>query len=260
MRPSLKAITLAVILIITILETSQGFTTSLPAPSTSSLSSSSSLYASSKSKYASPNRSKILRRKGEHFDLNRFSGRVEFGYTASLVTSLPNSDPSSIDEWLSDERRVAMSIWDEKLMKELGDGKYRLQLMPLQFVTIRLSPTVDNYMWTEVDSNGQSMFQLQSVDFDPNIEILPGINIPPSSLGIDIEVVGELYPNKNGKGVEGKIGFVSSGNLTPPMRLLPEPALKSASNVICKTISDFAIRSFQKGAREKYEQFRTNKS
>ena len=206
--------------------------------------------------YASKNRDKILKRSGSHFELNRFSGRVEFGSTADLVTALDNADMATISEWLSDEKRVAMSIWDEKLTKDLGDNIYRLELMTLQFITIQLAPQVDNRMWTERDgASGIPVFKIQSIDFDPKIQILPGLNIPASAMGIDIEVVGELRPSANGTGLQGKIGFVTSGNLTPPMRLLPVPALKAATNVICKTISDFAIQSFQKGVRAKYRDF-----
>lgn len=206
--------------------------------------------------YASKSRDTILKRNGAHFKLNRFSGKVEFGSTANLVTKFDNADPESISDWLSDERRVALSIWDEKLIKELGKSTYQLQLMTLQFVTIQLAPSVDTRMWIDKDStDGLPVFKLQSIDFDPNIELLPGLNIPAESLGIQIEVVGELKPSSDGRGVEGKIGFVSGGDLPPPMRLLPESMLKSASDVICKTVSDFAISSFQKGARAKYQEF-----
>lgn len=207
------------------------------------------------SAYSSENRNKILGRSGSHFELNRFSGRVEFGSTANLVTTLDNADLATVSEWLLDEKRVAMSIWDEKLIKDLGDSVYRLEVMSLQFITIKLAPQVDNRMWTEKDASGTPIFRVQSIDFDPNIQLLPGLNIPASSLGIDIEVVGELSPSRNGRGLEGKIGFVTSGNLTPPMRLLPVPALKTATNVLCKTITDFAIQSFQKGVKAKYREF-----
>jgi hypothetical protein len=188
--------------------------------------------------------------------MDRFSGKVEFGSTARLVTILDGADLTTVSTWISDEKRVAMSIWDEKLIEERGDNVYRLKLMKLQFVTIQLSPTVDNRMWTEEDGkSGVPVFKMQSIDFDPNVQLLPGLNIPASALGIEIEVVGELFPSSNGKGLEGKIGFLTRGNLTPPMRLLPESALKSASGAICQTISDFAIQSFQKGARSKYSEF-----
>lgn len=214
------------------------------------------LYQNTKLFYASKNRDIILRREGTHFQLNRFTGRVEFGSTANLITSFDNADMKSVQMWLSDEKRVAMSIWDETLIRDLGDNMYRLKLMKLQFVTIALAPEVDNRMWTEQDTSLGPVFKLQSMGFDPKIQLAPGLNIPASSLKIDIEVVGELKACKNGKGVEGKIGFVSSGDLPPPLRLLPEPALKAASDTICKTVSDFAIKSFQMGARNKYREFR----
>jgi len=106
-----------------------------------------------------------------------------------------------VSSWLSDEKRVALSIWDEKLIEERGDNVYRMKLMKLQFVTIQLSPTVDNRMWTEEDASGAPVFKLQSIDFDPNVQVIPGLNIPASALGIEIEVVGELLPSRNGKGL-----------------------------------------------------------
>ena len=74
-------------------------------------------------------------------------------------------------------------------------------------------------------------------------------------LGIVIDVVGELYPSKDGKGVDGKIGFVTKGELPPPMRLLPEQALKSSLSTINRTITQFAISSFQKGAQAQFREF-----
>ena len=222
-----------------------------------------SLISTQLSAYSSTSRSTILNRNGSHFKLNRFNGKVEFGSTATLITKFDSpSSKETIQEWLSDEKRVALSIWDEKLLKELGNSIYRLQLMTLQFVTIQLSPSVDTKMWIDYENaNGDKspIFKLQSIDFDPNIELLPGLNVPASSLGIQIEVVGELRPSKDGQGVEGRIGFVSGGDLPPPMRLLPEPVLKSASDLICKTVSDFAIMSFQRGARAKYKEFAMSK-
>ena len=209
----------------------------------------------------SKDRKTILNRNGSHFKLDRMRGKVEFGSTAKLVTTLDNADLATVSSWLGDEKRVALSIWDEKLIEERGDSVYRLKLMKLQFVTLQLEPSVDNRMWIEKDENsGVPVFKLQSVDFDPNVQFLPGMSVPASVLGIEIEVVGELFPSSNGKGLEGKIGFLTKGNLTPPMRMLPEPALKSASSIICNTISEFAIQSFQKGARSKYREYvRQNK-
>merc|ERR1712127_560786 len=119
------------------------------------------------------------------------------------------------------------------------------------FVTIQLSPHVDLKMWT--DEKGT--FNLESVGFDPNIQILPGVGVSADSLAILIDVVGELYPSKDGRAVEGKIGFVTSGELSPPMRLIPQAALKASLGTINKTITNFAVSSFQSGARTEFRQF-----
>jgi hypothetical protein len=184
-----------------------------------------------------------------------------------LVTNF-NKDASnqeSIATWLEDERRVATSIWDPNLMKELGGSMYQLQLMTLRFVTIQLSPSVDVQMWIDVEEqkssdNGSGVlslpaFKLQSVSFDPNVQIFPGIGLTAEQLGIQISVVGELRPSADGRGVTGQIGFVSGGDLPPPLRLAPEGLLKTASRTITKTVADFAVRSFQDGASAKYREF-----
>lgn len=211
-------------------------------------------------------RQTLLSRKGPHFKLERMSGLIEFGATANLVTQLEGIDSrgskkagtaESIAEWLEDERGLAMSIWDPKLMKELGNSVYRLQIMTLQFVTLQLAPSVDMQMKTVTsnDEQQQPVFTLQSVSFDPNIQLLPGLKINAESLGIVIEVGGILRPGADGKSVTGAIAFQTTGVLPPPMRLLPEPFLKATSDSINNIVVSFATQSFQKGAKANFKEF-----
>lgn len=211
-----------------------------------------------------PSKRKILlSRDGPFFNLDRSAGKIAFGATADLVTKLEEqtSNRELITEWLSDERGLAFSIWDEKMMKDLGDSTYRLQTMNLQFVTIKLAPTVDMKMKTSYVNQDPTLpvFQLQSVNFDPNIQLLPGISMTADQLGIEIVVSGELRPSKDGMGVSGRLTFETSGDLPPPLRILPEQALKSATDTIDRTIVNFAVQSFQKGAITQYEAFRRQK-
>jgi len=164
-----------------------------------------------------------------------------------------------ISKWLLDERRVAEAIWDPKLLSDLGENNYRLQLMTLNFVTIQLAPSVDVQMWTEQGAGDNSIpspkFRLQSIAFDPNVQILPGVGIDAGRLGIHIDVAGEMRVSEDGRGLSGRIGFVSSGILPPPLRLLPDSALRGATELICRQVSSFAIQSFQRGATAKYRKF-----
>jgi len=200
------------------------------------------------------NRSTILNRRGEYFNLNWMSGKVSFGSTSDLIDlTLKNSDRASITRWLKDERGVALSIWDPNMIEELGDNTFRLKLMTLQFVTIQLAPSVDVKMFNE-----NNQFILESVGFDPNVQILPGIGLSAEQLGIQIYVVGELGVSDNGKGLTGRLGFVSSGDLPLPLKILPEPLLKQATNAINREVSNFALRSFKEGAAKEFERFRKN--
>jgi hypothetical protein len=204
-------------------------------------------------------RNTILDRNGEYFTLDRFSGKIQFGSSSLIRTTLDDASMPLIEKWLSNDKAIAMSIWDEKLIQEVEPQVYRLKLMTLMFVTIQLSPHVDVRMWTDTNNNNSGgsniVFKLESIGFDPNIQILPGVGVNADSLGILIDVVGELYPSRDGRAVEGKIGFVTSGELPPPMRLLPEQALKGSLSTINKTITNFAVKSFKDGARRKFAQF-----
>ena len=208
-----------------------------------------------------------------YFQCNRRTGNVGFGATAQLATKLvlddsdrPNTsnnpdDNMSIAKWLSDSdgRRLALSIWDPYLITDLGNSVYRLQTMDLQFVTIKLAPSADVQMWTTIEeaqhpssssssSSTAPAFSLQSIDYNPNIQLLPGLGVPAEALGITIEVVWDLRSSRDGTGVTGTISFQTSGTLPVPMRLLPEELLKSTSEAIYQIVVDFAVASFQKGA------------
>lgn len=201
-------------------------------------------------------RKELLTRRGPYFKLNRSNGKIEFGATANLVTKLSGSPAQeSIAAWLQDERGLALSIWDEQLVTPKGKSVYRLQTMNLQFVTLTLAPWVDVEMKTLLGTNHQPVFCLQSVDFDPNLQILPGMAISAASLGIVIEVVGQLRPAPDGQSVVGAIAFQTSGELPPPLRLLPDRVLQAASDTINETVVEFAVKSFQKGATAKYREF-----
>ena len=210
-------------------------------------------------------RDTILGRDGEHFAFDRIGGKVEFGSTAELVTPLDTEglEPSaeSVGLWLSDARRVAGGLWDEDLLTDLGQCTYRLGLMPLKFVTIELAPTVDVKMWTDgttsadTDAGAVPTFRLHSIGFEPNVSLLPGVGLDAKSLGIEIEVCGELRPTADGKGCEGAIGFVSRGELPPPMRVLPDSVISAAGATISKTVRDFAVANFQAGAVKQYRAF-----
>ncbi|VEU38031.1 unnamed protein product [Pseudo-nitzschia multistriata] len=217
-------------------------------------------------------RKELLKRDGPYFKVDKLSGNIEFGAATKLVTDLSqnkDANKESIEEWLSDNdgKGLALSIWDESLMEVLPDSVYRLQTMPLKFVTLELQPSVDLQMWTQRAGKNRAgrqlppIFKLNSVGFETNLRLLPGMGIISSeSLGIFIEVAGDLRPTEDGTGVKGTISFQTKGSLPPPLRLLPDSALKLAADTINDTIVQFAVASFEKGAIDKYNEFMQQRS
>eukprot|EP00536_Pseudo-nitzschia_multiseries_P007985 jgi/Psemu1/305373/fgenesh1_kg.194_\ len=217
-------------------------------------------------------RKELLKRDGPYFQLDKLSGSIEFGAATKLVTDLSQSkdcSKESIEEWLSDSdgKGLALSIWDESLMEVLPNSVYRLQTMPLKFVTLELQPSVDLQMWTQPSGKNRAgrllppIFKLNSVGFETNLRLLPGMGVVSSeSLGIFIEVAGDLRPSEDGKGVTGTISFQTKGVLPGPLRLLPQSALKVAADSINEKIVELAVASFEKGAIGKYVEFMQQRS
>lgn len=216
------------------------------------------------SKISEERRKELMSRDALYFNIDQWKTSIEFGASIDLVTNLEDTgDREAIEEWLRDGRTLALSIWDD--IEELSENLYKLRIMKLQFVTLQLQPTVDVQMETVTARSVKDpqrefpLFRLQSVDFDPHLEVLPGMKIAAETLGIVIHVVGDLRPTTNGKGVTGKVSFATTGNLPPALAILPQGVLRAAANSINKTIISFASRSFENGARTRYEQFRANK-
>lgn len=209
----------------------------------------------------------LLSRTGPYFRVDSSTGDVEFGATVNLTTKLDDGSVTNsviIAEWLSDEKRVAKAIWDESLLLAKGNSVYQLQLMTLQFVTLQLQPSVTIKMWSSVrPKDGSPVFYLQSVGFEPNLSLLGGGlgKVDAKTLGLEIDVVGQLAPSSSEQGgIKGKITFSTRGVLPPPLRILPEGILQAASDRICQTVADFAIASFQTGARDSYQDFKMTRN
>ena len=97
---------------------------------------------SSRKSWTPRERDAILRRNGEYFQLDRMRGKIEFGSSNRIKTNLDGSDEASVRRWLSNDEQIAMSIWDPKLIKVVEPRVYRLKLMTLMLVTIKLAPHV----------------------------------------------------------------------------------------------------------------------
>jgi Protein of unknown function (DUF1997) len=226
-----------------------------------------SLSAASDEYAINPDRRKeLLARPPSFWKLDKTNGSIEFGSTISLTQQLNDiggeESWSDIAEWLTYSEALAVSIWDPKYISILGKDLYRLQVMELRFVTLSIQPTVDVIMKTEFFEGDikKPIFTVQSISFDPKLQILPGMNFDAESLGVVIEVVGRMVPSRNGKSVTGSVVFTISGKLPLAIRILPESVTKAAAETINETVSGFVVRSFQKGAREKYAEFLSNKA
>jgi Protein of unknown function (DUF1997) len=206
-------------------------------------------------------RKELLDRPRLFWKLDKSNGNVEFGSTITLTQQLNDIGGTeswdNIAEWLTNSEALAVSIWDPNYITVLDKDLYRLQVMQLRFVTLSIQPTVDVIMKTDFYEGDvtKPIFTVESVNFDPKLQLLPGMNFDADSLGIVIEVVGRLVPGKSGKSVTGTISFTNYGKLPLPIRILPESVIKAASDTISETVSNFIIKSFQKGSKEKYTEF-----
>ncbi len=77
---------------------------------------------------------------------------LHFTAEQSLKLTVP-AQPLSIQAYLRKPQRLVHALADPRQVESLGDDVFRLKMRSLQFLTLKIQPTVDLKFW--VEENGQ---------------------------------------------------------------------------------------------------------
>ena len=149
-----------------------------------------------------------------------------FQVSQTLKMNVPK-EVIPIEHYLRQPQRLIQAITDPSRIQQLNPSHFRLQLLPLQFMMLRLEPTVDLEVWTQAEGT----LHLRSL----NCEIR-GAQFLPQSFGL--ELAGTLSPHRRGSTTElqGKADLKIQVDVPPPLKLLPDSVLDKSGRAFLNGI------------------------
>ena len=149
-----------------------------------------------------------------------------FQVSQTLKMVVPN-EVIPIEHYLRQPQRLVQAITDPSRIQQLAPSHFRLQLRPLQFMMLRLEPTVDLQVWTQAEGT----LYLRSL----NCEIR-GAQFLPQSFGL--ELAGILSPHRRGSTTElcGRADLKVQVDVPPPLKLLPDSVLEKSGRAFLNGI------------------------
>ena len=149
-----------------------------------------------------------------------------FQVSQTLNMSVPN-EVIPIEHYLRQPQRLVQAITDPSRIQQLAPSHFRLQLRPLQFMMLRLEPSVDLQVWTQ----DEGTLHLRSLDCE-----IRGAQLLPQSFSL--ELAGTLSPHRRGTATElrGKADLKVQVDVPLPLKLLPEPVLERSGQAFLNGI------------------------
>lgn len=150
-------------------------------------------------------------------------------FTASETVAIPVQEESiPIRHYLRQPQRLASAISDPKLMKQLSDKRYRVQMREINFMdTYHFQPTVNLKVWSSPD--GTVKLKSEACEIK-GIEYI--------NKRFKLQVQGQLTPvtRDNQTVLEGQADLKVKVELPPLLWLTPQHLLEMTGNRILKSV------------------------
>ncbi|CAN6206199.1 unnamed protein product [Urochloa humidicola] len=180
-------------------------------------------------------------------------------YRASISTNTPLHEPpgASFDEYLQDRARVFRAMFpDESRSERLGDGEWRIQMLPLQFLLLTVRPVV--VMQLRHRAGG---LDLRVTEWE-----LRGLDRDHAPTSFDLGVSGSLYADRSLRGrragcrMRGHLEIAVTVVLPPPLRLVPESVLRGVAESVLSRLAEMMKRDVDVGLIADFQRFRREKA
>jgi hypothetical protein len=150
-------------------------------------------------------------------------------FTASETVAIPVQEESiPIQHYLRQPQRLASAIADPKLMKQLSDTRYRVQMREINFMdTYHFQPTVNLKIWSSAD--GTVKLKSEACEIKGSEYI---------NKRFKLQVQGQLTPvtRDNQTVLEGQADLKVKVELPPLLWLTPQHLLEMTGNRILKSV------------------------
>lgn len=179
-------------------------------------------------------------------------------YSASISTDAPlyEAPEASFDEYLQDRARVFRAMFpDESRSEQVGDGEWRVQMLPLQFLLLTVRPVV--VMQLRHRAGG---LELRITEWE-----LRGLDSGYAPSSFDLGVSGSLHADRS-RGrraacrMKGHLEIAITVVLPPPLRLVPETVLRGVAESVLSRLAEKMKRDVDVGLIADFKRFRREKA
>jgi hypothetical protein len=151
---------------------------------------------------------------------------IRFNASQSVEIAVPE-ERVPIQHYLRQPRRLVNALVDGSRTEQLSDECFRLKMRPLEFMMLRIQPTVDMRVWAQSDGT----INLESVACE-----IRGVGYINDRFALNLK--GQLSPHQS-KGItylKGKADLEVRVELPPPLWLTPKPILEATGNSLLKSV------------------------
>ncbi|EER97601.1 hypothetical protein BDA96_02G406500 [Sorghum bicolor] len=179
-------------------------------------------------------------------------------YSASISTDTPLHEPPgvSFDEYLQDSARVFRAMFpDESRSQRVGDGEWRVQMLPLQFLLLTVRPVVVMQLRHRHRAGG---LDLRVTEWE-----LRGLDVSYAPSSFDLDVSGSLYADRSrsrGCRMRGHLEIAITCVLPPPLRLVPETVLRGVAESVLSRLAEKMRRDVDVGLVADFRRFHREKA
>ncbi|OEL31328.1 hypothetical protein BAE44_0007649 [Dichanthelium oligosanthes] len=248
-----------------------------------------------------PRRAVTVRTKADAAEVRRPPSSPDaVTYSASISTDTPlhETPGASFDEYLQDRARVFRAMFpDESRSERIGDGEWRIQMLPLQFLLLTVRPVV--VMQLRHRAGGLDLRVGEILQGEWRIQMLPlqfllltvrpvvvmqlrhraggldlrvtewelrGLDSDNAPSSFDLGVSGSLYADRSRGGrragcrMRGHLEIAITVVMPPPMRLVPEGVLRGVAESVLSRLAGKMKRDVDVSLIADFQRFRREKA
>ncbi len=144
----------------------------------------------------------------------------QFVATQSVDLAVPQQ-PVEIERYLQSPERIVRAIADPSCIQPLSNNCYRLRMRPLNFLSLKIEPTVDLKVWAD----GEGTICLESIGCN-----LRGIETINEHFQLELSGTMEAYRNQGKTYLGGDAELGLTIYLPPPFSMMPKSMIQSTGN------------------------------
>jgi len=144
---------------------------------------------------------------------------VRFSASQSVTISVP-TQPLSIDDYLSEPKRLVCALIDESQVQMLNANLFRVNVRPIKFFGINIQPVCDIEVWPEAET----------VRLRSNTCRLEGYDDFNQKFSLNMQGYLVRQSTKKGDKLRGQANLIVGVDLPQALVLTPKPLLERAGN------------------------------